>query len=79
MLVARQDTRGNWGEVRILVWCRRAVAVPRAGSGEGVLAVLRFRPKGEFEQGMFEVYDGILFDTNQLSNRAYADAAMGPE
>ena len=53
-----------------------AVSEGAAGSGEGVLAVLRFRPKGEFEQGMFEVYDGILFDTNQLSNRAYADAAL---
>jgi len=53
-----------------------AVSEGVAGSGEGVLAVLRFRPKGEFEQGRFEVFDGILFDANQLSNGVYADAAL---
>jgi len=39
-------------------------------TGEGSLARLVFRPKGEFEDVRFEVFEGVLFDANRLENPA---------
>jgi hypothetical protein len=49
-----------------------AIAGEGAGSGEGSLARLVFRPKGEFEEGRFEIFEGVLFDPAQLVNPASA-------
>ena len=45
-----------------------AVGQGQAPSGDGTLAVLIFRPKGDIEGARFEICEGILFDTEDLSN-----------
>jgi hypothetical protein len=45
-----------------------AVNAGQAPSGDGTLAVLIFRPKGEVEEARFEVFEGVLFDPTHLAN-----------
>jgi hypothetical protein len=47
-----------------------AIAGDGSASGDGVLASLVFRPKGEFDDAQFQVFGGALFDANQLQNPA---------
>lgn len=47
-----------------------AVGSGPAASGEGVVAELVFKPIGEVESGIFDIANGIVFDPNQLQNRA---------
>jgi hypothetical protein len=47
-----------------------AVTGDGSATGSGVLAQLVFRPKGEFEDTRFEVFEGVLFDPNRLENPA---------
>jgi hypothetical protein len=47
-----------------------AISEGAAASGEGVLAQLVFKPRGEFEDVRFEIAEGVLFDPNQLANPA---------
>jgi len=47
-----------------------AIAGDGAASGEGSLARLVFRPKGEFEESRFEIFEGVLFDPSRLENVA---------
>lgn len=45
-----------------------AIAGAGSASGTGTLAQLVFRPKGEFDDARFEIFEGVLFDPNQLAN-----------
>jgi len=47
-----------------------AIAGDGVASGEGSLARLVFRPKGEFEESRFEIFEGVLFDPSRLENIA---------
>ena len=39
-----------------------------SAAGDGVLARMILRPKGEFEDAQVEIFDGVLFDPNRLEN-----------
>jgi hypothetical protein len=45
-----------------------AIAGAGAASGEGSLARLVFRPKGDIEEARFEIFEGVLFDPSRLEN-----------
>jgi len=50
-----------------------AISQGSSATGEGSLAVLTFKPKGEFENARFEVANGMVFDANSLSNPLFAN------
>jgi hypothetical protein len=54
-----------------------AIGEGQAASGEGSLAVLTFRPKtGEFEDARFEIFEGVLFDSDHLTNPIHMNEAL---
>jgi len=53
-----------------------AVGSGPVASGEGVVAELVFRPIGDIESGLFDIANGVLFDPNQLQNRAGAPGSL---
>ena len=50
-----------------------AISRGSSATGEGSLAVLTFKPRGEFENARFEVARGMVFDANSLSNPLFAN------
>ncbi len=54
-----------------------AIGEGQAASGDGSLAVLTFRPKtSEFEDARFEIFEGVLFDSDHLTNPIHMNEAL---
>ena len=66
VFLVHQDQEGT-------ITLANAISQGSGVTGEGSLAVLTFRPKGEFENALFEVADGLVFDADDLTNALFAN------
>ncbi|MDA0747104.1 MAG: cohesin domain-containing protein, partial [bacterium] len=69
LFLVHQDKEGE-------VTLAHALNAGQTAVGEGSIAVLTFQPKGDFEDSRFEVFNGIVFDANDLPNQVFAGDAL---